>query len=214
MPVVSLSRRRAIGASRGLAGYVYASACLLCILTAVLTTHLYVSRNSEPGNAHFEALAIGTRVASIRHQADFVEKVLAPKVERVDVISEEALAAILSRLRPRAGAPLSHMLHACHLFGPDATFLADDGNAVPILPLFFDSERAASHFRSMRLYARTRYGLRFPLVYPWLLGTDQSNSESHPGQGLATLAQLGISPLIPIQAGHSETFHVSDILNE
>jgi hypothetical protein len=147
----------------------------------------------------------------------FARRVLSPRVGGLESGDSETLQVVLERLRPRRKDALSALLHAMHLYGPAVTVEVGVGERVPALELILDADRAKGagfRFGDGQVLARTSYGYRFPPTDSFRLGLDQSNTESHRGQGLATLASVAVPLNTRITADGGGEGRVADILND
>ncbi len=146
----------------------------------------------------------------------FARRVLCPTVDCLDSIDIDEINPILVRLRPVLADSLSGLLHSLHLFGPELEVESTAGpvSAVDLICDAALTKKVGKRFGDGDTLAKTRYGLRFPVIFPWALAINQSNTESHPGQGLATFASLGVPLNTPIVLSNGSKDRVASILND
>ncbi len=134
-----------------------------------------------------------------------IEKQLSPvtcKPEREGIFTPDAvsLATVTKRLCSTPNKNLSDLLHTLHLFGPSLQITeTGTGEAVSVIDLLLDSDRAGRQFGGSRTLCSTRFGARFFDYQPTLLGTNQEGRQAHPGQAIAILAGCGVSRDRPIR---------------
>lgn len=124
--------------------------------------------------------------------------VLNPGVRAVIPVGDDAVRTLEARLAPGGRSPLPTLTHALHLFGRDVEVAGRDGEPVKVLDLLLDSDRGFEYFGTRHLVS-TRYGARFPVHVQLLLGTSQTGAESHQGQALSVLGEMGVPLDSPIR---------------
>jgi len=155
-------------------------------------------------------------------EATVAEAVFRPELPPTLDPHDGEVASILERLELPEGHSLSNLVHGLHLFGGGLMVRVPVGGSrggasrfetVAALAVILDFEWGESYFPGAAPLARTRHGIRPPLVNRGLLSTDQSVTEAHPGQLLAVMAECGV-PLTQTVKLKDGSGTVGDILED
>jgi len=149
-------------------------------------------------------------------ESALARKVCDPVIPEMDLGNRSGVEIVLKRVVDNADDSLSTLLHLQHLFGANATTKQRSTDSPSLISdLICNGDLARKHFGYGSVLAKTRHGLRFPLLEPWALALDQSVTQSHPGQGLASLASAGVAKNTPVTV-HDQLgpFFVKDIFND
>ncbi|MFH1304704.1 MAG: hypothetical protein ABIK07_26930 [Planctomycetota bacterium] len=186
---------------------IFKSVSFIIVVAIVATLNTYWWMPASPPQSL-------SSVATHLQTTDFVARISRPLTPRLDFADKNDLLHIISKIQEDREQNLSGIFHLIHLFGAEAQALNRDNSTTRLVDLILDGDSGKRYFKDGLVLAETRWGLRFPEVDEWNLASQQRNTEAHPGQGLATLATVGIPLTATIMMPGEERRTVKQIVDD